>query len=81
MKDIVPEIKQFLIDQRLVKGNSDIGEEDSLLEGEIIDSLGILELTVFIEARYGIKVDAHDLVPENFDSLAAIKNYVTSKTA
>lgn len=77
--DIASEIKKFLMDQRLVKKNSDIGENVSLLEEEIIDSLGILELTVFIETRYGIKVDTHELVPDNFDSLSAIENYVSKK--
>jgi acyl carrier protein len=77
--DIISDIKNFLISQRFIKESQAIHEEDSLLEDEIIDSLAILELTAFIEEKYGIKIEPHELVPENFDSLRALKDYVNSK--
>jgi acyl carrier protein len=77
--DIITDIKNFLINQRFIKDSQTIHEEDSLLEDEIIDSLAILELTAFIEEKYGIKIDSHDLVPENFDSLRALRDYINTK--
>jgi len=77
--DIVEEVKAFLVRERLVGGQVDIGESDSLLDDGIIDSLGILELTAFIGKRYDIHVLTDELVPENFESLRAIKSYVEKK--
>ncbi len=72
-------LREFFISRRLLKKGRELGDKESLFTGGIIDSLGILELTAYIEARYGLKVDESDLVPENFDSLLAIKSYIESK--
>lgn len=65
----------FLFDEE----NKSLGETDSLLEGGIIDSTGVLELVAFIEETYGIKVEDEEIVPENLDSINDITFYITSK--
>ena len=65
----------FLFDEE----NKSLGESDSLLEGGIIDSTGVLELVAFIEETYGIKVEDEEIVPENLDSINDITFYITSK--
>ena len=42
--------------------------DDSFLEKGIIDSTGVLELVMFLEERFGIKVKDEELVPDNLDS-------------
>ena len=37
------------------------------------------ELITYIETTYHIKVDEDEMMPENFDSLIAIQNYVNEK--
>jgi acyl carrier protein len=56
-----------------------LGNTTSLLETGILDSLGLLRLVVFIQERFGIMVDDVDLVPENFDSVEAICDYLRSR--
>jgi acyl carrier protein len=56
-----------------------LGNTTSLLETGILDSLGLLRLVVFIQERFGIMVDDVDLVPENFDSVGAICDYLRSR--
>ena len=65
----------FLFDE----ANKNLGETDSLLEGGIIDSTGVLELVAFIEETFGIKVEDEEIVPENLDSINDITFYITSK--
>lgn len=54
---------------------------DSLLQNEIIDSTGVLELIEFLEAEFGIEVEESETVPENLDSIANLSAFVTRKTA
>jgi acyl carrier protein len=56
-----------------------LGNTTSLLETGILDSLGLLRLVVFIQERFGIMVDDVDLVPENFDSVDAICDYLRTR--
>jgi acyl carrier protein len=43
-----------------------VTDADSLLEGGILDSLGVLALVGFIEKRYGIVVTEDEMMPEKF---------------
>ena len=56
-------------------------DEDSLIEGGIIDSTGILELIEFLESHFGIEVSEVETVPENLDSISSLTQFVLSKKA
>ncbi len=79
--DIIRDVIQFFIEQKFVEKDDVLEVSESLLERGTIDSLAIRELIAFIESRYNIKVDEDDMFPENFDSLVAIRDYVTRKLA
>lgn len=47
-----------------------------LLESDILDSLSILKLVLFLEKQYGIVVGPDELIPENFETVDAICAYL-----
>jgi acyl carrier protein len=53
--------------------------DENLLAQGIIDSMGILSLVSFMEARFGIKASDDDMVPENFETLEALRQFVERK--
>lgn len=67
--------------QNALFGSSDrtFNDEDSFLEKEIIDSTGVLELVSFVEERFGIEVGDEELIPDNFDSINKLGEYVRRK--
>ena len=56
-----------------------IGDDQSLLESGIIDSLGIMKLLSFVEERFEIKISDDELLPENFESIVTISYLVDEK--
>ncbi|NQT07232.1 MAG: acyl carrier protein [Candidatus Omnitrophica bacterium] len=80
MNDIKSEIKKFIIDNYL-RGAEDaqLSYDDSFLEKGIIDSIGVIELTSFIQEKYGIKIEVAEIIPENFDTLNNLERYTTKK--
>ena len=73
------ELKQYLT-QRFFHGDAGkIKDDESLFEQGIIDSLGVLQLVSFLEEHFGVHVDDEDLVPENFDTVNRIREFVESK--
>jgi len=80
MDDIKSEIKKFIIDNYL-RGAEDaqLSYDDSFLEKGIIDSIGVIELTSFIQEKYGIKIEVAEIIPENFDTLNNLERYTTKK--
>ena len=47
--------------------------------GGVIDSMSMWPLIVFVEERFGIKVEDTDLMQENFRTLRALIKFIESK--
>lgn len=67
----------FLFDD----SDSNLSDEDSLLEKGIIDSTGVLELVMFLEESFNFEVHDEELIPENLDSVKNLVAFVNSKQA
>ena len=81
MTEIIKRIKQFIVEEIIAENtNGDFGEEQSLLENGIIDSLGIMKLLDYFEEEFEINIDGDEILPENFENLLAISKLVQSKT-
>ncbi len=65
----------------LGKESDDFTDNVSLLDIGIIDSTGILELVEFVEEKYEISIEDHELVPENLDSVINLVNFIKKKSA
>lgn len=77
--NLIQEIKKFFLDKKFIKSLQDLDNEDSLLEKGVIDSVAMLELVSFLEKKYEIKVEDDELMPENFDTLKSIEEYIKGK--
>ena len=54
---------------------------DSFLAGGIIDSTGVLEIMLFVEETFDIKVEDEEMLPENLDSVDNLVAFVQRKQA
>ena len=79
MQDIKNLVRNFLLDNFVMGGNVEIADDASFMKGHILDSTGFIELILFIEETFGVKVDDDEMLPENFDSLLNIESYVGRK--
>lgn len=74
------EIREFIVSNFLFgQVGEGFADDQSFLEGGIIDSTGLLELVSFVEDKYGISVGDRELVPQNLDSLRNISQFVARK--
>lgn len=78
---IVKQLREFITANYYVAPTTKLDEVDSFLGTGILDSTGVLELVTFVEGTFGVQVDDEELVPENFDSLAALGAFVERKLA
>lgn len=81
MSEMKTEIRQFLLDNFLMAGNAAIADDASFMKGHVLDSSGFMELVLFIEETFGIKVEDKELLPENLDSLNNIEAFLNRKRA
>ena len=77
--DHINSVRNFIVENYLL-GDGDLLEDDtSFIEEGIVDSTGILELVFFLEENFGIRIEDHELVPENMDSLQSIAGFIDCK--
>lgn len=77
MPDYPSKVKAFILENFLFGEEKGLpGEEESFLQSGIIDSTGILEVVAWIEDTFNVKVSDVDLLPENFDSIRQLADFI-----
>jgi acyl carrier protein len=77
--DYSKDIREFVISNFLFGDGGSLKEDTSFLDSGIIDSTGMLELIMFVEQRYEIKIQDEEMVPENLDSISCIVQFLGRK--
>jgi acyl carrier protein len=72
-------VREHISENILFSQSYPYADEDSLLENGIIDSMNVMELVVFLEETMGIQVEDHEIVPDNFDSVSCLAEFVQRK--
>ncbi len=58
-----------------------LGDDENLFESGLINSLFAVQLTTFVERKFGIEIGMDDLDIENFKSISATAAFVARKFA
>lgn len=74
-------IRTYIAENLLFGDTAELKADESFLDKGIIDSTGILEIVVFLEEEFGVKVADHEMLPENLDSIGNIVRFVERKAA
>ncbi len=72
-------LRAFITANFYVPAGQLLEETTSFLQQGIIDSTGVLELVSFVEDELGIAVRDDELLPSNFDSIAALSEFIDRK--
>jgi len=71
-------LRTYISETFFVDGYSD---QESFLKSGIIDSTGMMELVAFLESDFGVKVEDHELIPANLDSIDNLVAFIERRTA
>lgn len=74
-------VRRFLADRFLFDETAAIDPGGSLIQAGILDSTGAMELVLYLEDEFKIKVADSDLVPDNLDSINRIVAYISRKSS
>ena len=73
------EIKDFVVSNFLFGDAGTLQNDTSFLSSGIIDSTGMLEMIMFLENNYDIKIDPAEMIPDNLDSIDRIVQFLGRK--
>ncbi len=75
--DVMTSLRQWIREH--VSGNRTIPDDYPLIENGLLTSLDTLELVLFLEQEFEIKIDDEDVTEENFRSVRAIAGLVSRR--
>ena len=74
------DLREFIIEAFFIGDEAEaFADSDSFMEKGIIDSTGVLELTSFVEEKYGITVEDEEMTPANLDSIDNLTGFIRTK--
>ncbi len=78
--DLHDTLERFIVDELLMGvGVAKIDSDLDLISRGYIDSLAMMQLILFIEERFDVKVGEEEVLPENFRTLDRIVEFVERK--
>jgi acyl carrier protein len=77
--NVRPVIESYIIDNIIFGDCEHLQENVSFQESGVLDSMGFLDIITFVEERFGIEIADGEVIPENFDTLRKMSEFVTRK--
>jgi acyl carrier protein len=80
--EIRPIVKQYLLEEFLPGADeSELEDTTPLLSGGILDSISTTRLVAFLEEKFDVTFEAHEMGVDYIDSLGEITELVATKQA
>jgi len=73
------ELRQFITANMIRNAKYPLKDDEPLMTGGLIDSFSLVELALFIEDTFGVKLPDPDLTVANMDNLNLIVKMIESK--
>ena len=79
-EEIKASVRSFILDEFLPgEDPNELTDATPLITGGILDSLATMKLVLFMEERFGVRLEAHETDPEHLDTIADIERLIRAK--
>jgi acyl carrier protein len=72
-------VRSLVLEAASSKGLTTIADDESLLNNGAIDSLSMYRIIGFLENTFSVVIADDEMVPENFESINRIEQFVNTK--
>jgi len=74
-------LRKFILENYLyTEDESALKDDDSFLDGGILDSMGILEVIDLLNEVFSIEVEDDEMIPDNLDSINDLLAFIKKKS-
>ena len=79
MSDVIQQLSAFIRTSILKQPNRVIGPGEPLISSGVIDSFSLMDLALFVEDTFGVRIEDTELNAETFDDLAQLASLIESR--
>jgi len=77
--DIETTLSGYIRAQILKRPKYDLGVQDALISSGLIDSFHLVDLAMFVEDTYGVRIEDTELNADTFNSLAELAGLIRQR--
>ena len=79
MSDKADQLSQFIVTTILKQPTRVIDANEPLISSGLIDSFSLMDLALFVEDNFGVRIEDTELNSDTFDNLAQLVSLVESR--
>ncbi len=79
MNGIIAELERYIAEKILNRPEKRIMEGEALLSSGLVDSFHLMDLALFVEDTYGVKLEDTELNSGSFDNLAQLASLIQAR--
>ena len=76
---IVTALEQYIATQILKQPNRKIAASEALISSGLIDSFSLMDLALFVEDNFGVRIEDTELNADTFDTLTQLESLIESR--
>lgn len=77
--DISIQLAQFIATEILKQPGRAIAEDETLISSGLVDSFSLVDLALFVEDKFGVRIDDTELKANIFDTLAQLVDLIRQR--
>jgi acyl carrier protein len=77
--ETIPTIEKYVAAQILKQPDRRISADEPLISSGLIDSFSLMDLALFVEDTFGVRVEDTELNANTFDNLAQLASLIESR--
>jgi len=76
---IISNLEKYIATQILKQPNRKISAEEQLISSGLIDSFSLMDLALYVEDTFGVRIEDTELNANTFDNLNQLAALITSR--
>ena len=76
---MLEQLSQYIATEILKQPTRTIQPDEALISSGLIDSFSLMDLALFVEDTFGVRIEDTELNADTFDSLGALTNLIKSR--
>ncbi len=79
MSDLITKLSAFLATDILKQPNRAISADEPLISSGLIDSFSLMDVALFVEDNFGVRIEDTELNADIFDNLTQLASLIQSR--
>jgi acyl carrier protein len=79
MSDVIVQLAGFIATNILKQPDRSIAPDESLISSGLIDSFSLMDVALFVEDNFGVRIEDTELNADTFDNLTQLTSLIESR--